>query len=124
MLRKIDRIIIRVPNIDSAVRYYRDVFGLGLIKQEKHAASLRLADGGSELVLHSDPDQPAEAVYYLVDDVRDLYRRRAALKLTFLSPPTQTSRGYRAAVKDPFGHVLMLLDRTGEGATKSAGATG
>jgi catechol 2,3-dioxygenase-like lactoylglutathione lyase family enzyme len=123
VLRRIDRVILRVPNLDSAVRYYRDVLGLTVARQEKRVASLKLADdSGGELVLHTDPDQPAESVYYLVDDVRDLYRRRAALKLTFLSAPAQASRGYRAVVKDPFGHVLMLLDRTGEkSASGSAG---
>jgi catechol 2,3-dioxygenase-like lactoylglutathione lyase family enzyme len=126
VLRRIDRVIIRVPNLDSAVRYYREVLGLTVARQEKRVASLKLSDpNGGELVLHTDPDQPAESVYYLVDDVRDLYRRRSALKLTFVSPPAQASRGYRAVVKDPFGHVLMLLDRTGEksGASSESAAT-
>jgi len=65
-------------------------------------------------VLHADPDLPDEAVYFLVDDVRDLYRRRAELKLAFTSPPAQVARGWRATVKDPFGSVLLLLDRSAE----------
>ena len=71
-----------------------------------------MADGETELVLHVDEDLPDEAVYYLVDDVRDLYKRRDALNLKFSAPPAQVSRGYRATVKDPFGNVLLLLDRT------------
>ncbi len=43
----------------------------------------------------------------------------ASLKLKFTNPPAQVSRGYRAAVKDPYGNVLLLLDRTTE---PSAGA--
>jgi hypothetical protein len=77
-----------------------------------------MADGITELVLRSDPDQPAEEIYYLVDDVRDLYARREQLNLKFVQPPRQATRGYRAAVRDPFGNVLLLLDRT----TASAGA--
>jgi catechol 2,3-dioxygenase-like lactoylglutathione lyase family enzyme len=114
MLRRIDRIILRVPSVSSAVVYYRDTLGLNLLRQEAHVASFRLADGG-ELVLQDDPDQPFEQIYYLVDDVRDLYRRRAELKLNFLQPPRQVTRGYRATVKDPFGTVLLLLDRSAEG---------
>ena len=49
-------------------------------RQDARVASFRLSDDDSELVLHNDPDLPAEATYYLVDDVRDLYRRREALK--------------------------------------------
>jgi catechol 2,3-dioxygenase-like lactoylglutathione lyase family enzyme len=114
MLRKVDRILLRVPGLASAVLYYRDVLGLKLVRQDARVANFRLGDDSTELVLHNDPDLPAEAVYFLVDDVRDLYRRRAELKLTFTSPPNQVSRGYRATVKDPFGTVVLLLDRSTE----------
>jgi catechol 2,3-dioxygenase-like lactoylglutathione lyase family enzyme len=116
MLRKVDRILLRVPGLRSAVLYYRDVLGLKLVRQDARVANFKLGDGSTELVLHDDPDLPAEAVYFLVDDVRDLYRRRAELKLTFTSPPSQVSRGYRATVKDPFGTVVLLLDRSTEAA--------
>src|SRR5919112_6209382 len=112
MLRKVDRILLRVPGLQSAVKHYRDVLGLKLVREESSIASFQLADGDTELVLHTDEDLPDEAVYYLVDDVRDLYARRAELNLKFSGPPTQVSRGYRATVKDPFGNVLLILDRT------------
>ena len=114
MIRKVDRIILRVPGLASAVAYYRDVLGLKLVRQDAKVANFRLADDSTELVLHTDPDLPGEAIYYLVDDVRDLYHRRAELKLTFAGPPSQVSKGYRAKVKDPFGTVLLLLDRSTE----------
>lgn len=117
MLRKVDRVIVRVPGLAGAVAYYRDVLGLKLIRQDVGVANFQLTDGSTELVLHADPDMPAEATYYLVDDVRDLYRRRSQLKLTFSAPPAAVSRGYRAAVKDPFGNVLLLLDRSTEHAS-------
>ena len=117
MLLRVDRILIRVPGLESAVRYYRDVLGMKLIKQDARLATLALADGLTELVLHIDPDLPDQAIYYLVDEVRDLYRRRAELKLQFVTAPQQVTRGHRAVVKDPFGNVLMLIDRTAEGTT-------
>src|SRR6478609_11313485 len=98
MLRRVDRIVLRVPGLPAAVAYYRDVLGVTLVRQDVRVASFQL--GETELLLHTDPDLPAEAVYYLVDDVRDLYKRRAALKLSFVSPPTSVARGYRAIVKD------------------------
>jgi catechol 2,3-dioxygenase-like lactoylglutathione lyase family enzyme len=113
MIRKVDRVILRVPSLEAAVRYYQGTLGLKLIRQDTRIASFRLADE-SELVLHNDPDLPAEATYYLVDDVRDLYRRRDALKLKFASPPSPVSRGYKATVRDPFGTMLLLLDRQTE----------
>ena len=114
MLRKVDRILLRVPSLPAAVAYYRDAIGMKLLRSEGKIASFRLGDGGTELVLHDDPDLPAEATYFLVDDVRDLYNRRAELQLKFASPPAPVSRGFRATVKDPFGNVLLILDRTAE----------
>ncbi len=120
MLRKVDRILLRVPSLPAAVRYYTDVLGMALLRQDQRLASFKLPDQDAELVLHNDPDLPAEATYYLVDDVRDLHRRRADLRLTFVSPPSQASRGWRATVKDPFGNVLLVLDRTAEAAATAA----
>jgi catechol 2,3-dioxygenase-like lactoylglutathione lyase family enzyme len=114
MLQRVDRILIRVPGLESAVRYYRDVLGMKLIRQDTHLASFKLAEGSTELLLHDDPDLPAEATYWLVNDVRELYRRRAELRLSFPSPPSQITHGYRAIAKDPFGTVLLLLDRKTE----------
>jgi catechol 2,3-dioxygenase-like lactoylglutathione lyase family enzyme len=115
MLRKVDRILLRVPALPPAVRFYTQTLGLRLVKQDKRLASLTFIDDpDAELVLHTDPDLPADAVYYRVDDVRDLHRRREELKLTFIAPPTAAARGWRATVKDPFGNVLLILDRMGE----------
>ena len=77
-------------------------------------ASLKFPDSDTELILHVDPDLPAEATYYRVDDVRDFYTRRAELKMTFVSPPSQASRGWRATVKDPFGNVMLIIDRSAD----------
>jgi catechol 2,3-dioxygenase-like lactoylglutathione lyase family enzyme len=122
MLRKIDRLVLRVPSLPSAVKYYHEVMGLRVVRQQQRAAVLRFADDSAEMVLHSDPDAPAEAVYFLVDSVREMYEKRAELKLTFSAPPVRVARGYRATVKDPFGTVMHLLDRSaagdGEGASR------
>jgi hypothetical protein len=87
-----------------------------LLREDTHVATLRLNDGSAELVLHDDPDLPAEGVYFLVEDVRALHARRDELRLSFIHPPTRTARGWRAAVKDPFGTVLHVVDRSAAGA--------
>src|SRR5439155_4848092 len=66
MLRKVDRVLLRVASLPSAVAYYRDVLGLKLVRHEGKVASFSLGEGGTELVLHDDPDLPGEATYYLV----------------------------------------------------------
>jgi hypothetical protein len=109
VIQKVDRILLRVPGLAAAVKYYAETVGLKLLREETTIASFQLGD--AELVLHTDPDLPAEGVYYLVESVRDLYAKRRELKLKFLSPPLRATKGWRATVKDPFGLVLMLLDR-------------
>ena len=59
MLLRIDRVMLRVPNVPAAVKYYCDLLGLKLIKEQKGLAALRFAQGEGEMVLHDDPDLPA-----------------------------------------------------------------
>jgi catechol 2,3-dioxygenase-like lactoylglutathione lyase family enzyme len=120
MITGIDRVLLRVPSLAAAVTYYRETLGLHLVRQEAHIAAFSL--GTSELVLHDSPDLPAQAVYYRVDDLAAMYAGRAALNLKFASPPRPTTRGHTATVKDPFGNVLLLLDRATSTGDASGGA--
>jgi len=90
-----------------------------LLKEDARLASLRFPDDQTELILHCDEDLPDEAVYYLVDDVRSLFERRGELKLEFVQAPTPSARGYRAAIRDPFGNVMLIVDRSASGATST-----
>ncbi len=112
MLKRIDRILRRVSSLPPAVRFYTTVLGMRVIQEDSRIASLAFPDDRAELILHVDPDLPADAVYFLVDDVRALYRRRDELHLHFAAPPSPAARGYRATIHDPFGNVLLVLDRT------------
>jgi catechol 2,3-dioxygenase-like lactoylglutathione lyase family enzyme len=114
MLRSVDRVVYRVEHLGRAVRFYTDVLGLELARSEPTLAILRLPDTQTEIVLHTDQTQPAEAVFYLVDDVRGVFRQREQLGLRFVSPPRPAARGYRAVVRDPSGVVLHLIDRVND----------
>jgi hypothetical protein len=94
------------------VKYYRDVFGLKLVKEDKRVACLRFGEAPTEIILHCDEDLPSEAIYYLVDDVRAIFDRRAELKVQFVQHPNPGARGYRAAIRDPFGNIILIVDRT------------
>lgn len=117
MLRKIDRILVRVPSLPAGVRYYRDILKMKLLHQSANHAAFAL--GESELLLHAQDDLPDEATYILVDDVRQMYEQREKLKLHFQSPPAPASRGWRCTVKDPFGNVLLLIDQSTASASSS-----
>ena len=119
VLLGIDRLVMRVPSLAAAVGFYRDTLGLSVEREDKVFAILKLPDG-KELLLHTSDDLPAEAVFLLVDDVPDLYRRRDELRLRFAGKPTRVSRGYKATAKDPFGGVLLLIDRSLESTSGTA----
>lgn len=111
MIKQFDRLLLRVDSLPAAAKYWRDVHGATLVREDRHSISLALADGG-EIVLHSDPGLPAQQFFILVDDVRAMHDLRQELMLDFRSPPTRGSRGYFATVRDPFGIVLNIADRS------------
>lgn len=112
MLAGVDRVLLRVASLEAAVTYYRDTLGMKLLRHEKRAAAFEL--GNAELVLHDSPDLPTQAVYFRVGDVKEIYAEREKLKLRFAGVPVTVTRGHSATVKDPFGNILLLLDRTKE----------
>ena len=111
-----DRILLRVPSLPGMTTYCRDTLGPKAPSPKKgRAASFLLSEElrQSELVLHTTPDRPGEEIFYLVEDVRAIHRDREKLRLKFVTPPQRATRGYRATVRDPFGNVLQLIDRSG-----------
>lgn len=111
MLQRVDRLLYRVDSVPAAARYWHEALGLHLVHEAPKLAVLRFPEGGVDVVLHSDQDLPASAVYFLVESVREVYERRGELQLSFVSPPIQSSRGFRGVARDPFGNVLLLIDR-------------
>lgn len=111
MIKQFDRLLIRVDSLPAAAKFWRDVHGASVVRQDRHLITLALPEGG-EVILHSDPSLPAQQFFFLVDDVRAMHELRKELLLDFRSPPTRGSRGYFATIRDPFGVVLNIADRT------------
>ncbi len=111
MLRRFDRLLIRVTSLPAAVRYWQDSLGARVVSQDRSLACLQLTDG-AEIVLHTDASLPEQALYLEVDDVQAMHARRDELRLDFRTPPTSGTRGYFATVRDPFGTILRIADRT------------
>ncbi|MGN6506982.1 MAG: VOC family protein [Tepidisphaeraceae bacterium] len=119
VLKCVDRILLRVPNVTAATRFYTQTLGLRLDRERPNAAALRFAEGDTELILHDDRQRLDLEIVLGVSDVQSMFNERDALGITFLTPPVPSGAGHRATIRDPFGNVLAIADR-GDGLAETA----
>jgi catechol 2,3-dioxygenase-like lactoylglutathione lyase family enzyme len=112
VLKRVDRILLRVPNVASATRFYADTLGLKLDRQQGAAAAMKFEEGEAELILHDDAGRSDVEIVFGVDDVRAMYQLRTDMNVQFITAPAVAGQGYRATIRDPFGNVLIIVDRT------------
>jgi lactoylglutathione lyase len=113
MLRKIDCIMIRVEDVETASAYYEKVFGLYPQWSGDGSIGLVFPESDAEIVLHRHPNIPsAVEVHYLVDDVVAAVAHYAAEGCQVAVPPFDITIGKCAVIKDPFGIRLCILDTT------------
>jgi lactoylglutathione lyase len=113
MLLRIDCVMFRVDDIDSAVAFYRDVTGLAPRWRDGKQAGLEFpGNPGIELVLHSDPDIPAFDVNYEVEDVTAALPALVEGGCRVVTGPFPIAIGNCAVITDPFGNSLTLVDMT------------
>ena len=113
MLRKIDCVIIRVEDVETAAAFYARVFGLHRHWSGDGSIGLDFPESDAEIVLHCDPNIPSSVeVYYLVDDVVAAVGRYVAEGCKVEVTPFDITIGKCTAIRDPFGTRLCILDLT------------
>jgi lactoylglutathione lyase len=119
MLRKIDCVMIRVPDLADVVAaadYYVRVFGLRRLwidttEGGPTSIGLGMPETDAEVVLHDDPAVPGPLnVHYLVDDVRASCTEFVRQGCTVRVQPFDIAIGTCAIVVDPFGVDICILD--------------
>ena len=111
MLRKIDCVMIQVDDLESAVQYYTDVFGMRRLWRDEGSVGLGFPETDAEIVLHSNLDLPSRIeVHYLVDDVIAAVQMLARRGCRILVEPFDIPIGKCAVIEDPFGTPLNILD--------------
>jgi catechol 2,3-dioxygenase-like lactoylglutathione lyase family enzyme len=111
---------INVPDLDAAIKWYRDVLGFQLSPQHRHhPVAVDLVHHGTRLLLHRC-DRPARIDYPHVaqtllciqtDDLigkLDELRRRGVEVLH--DTPEPFPAGTFAAIRDPWGNVHELVE--------------
>jgi predicted enzyme related to lactoylglutathione lyase len=105
----VDAIMIKVPDLDRGLEFYRDRLGHELIwrNDEIGQAGLRLPDSRTEIVI-TDRQQyePAWLVDSVVAAADELVSAGGAVTVAPFDIPV----GRVAVVQDPFGNRLVLVD--------------
>jgi lactoylglutathione lyase len=109
VFREIDCYLLHAPDLAAAIAFYRDGLGHGLLLKTDDAAGFELPDARSELVVHRRLAPETDLVVKSVEDAFDTLISAGA---TCIKPPFDIAIGKCAVMKDPFGNVLTILDRS------------
>jgi lactoylglutathione lyase len=113
MLRKIDCVMLKVPELEKAAAYYESVFGLKRLWQDAHSVGMGMPETDAEIVLHDNPNIPKDInVHYLVDDVLQAVDHLATNGCIIRAQPFDIAIGKSAVLEDPFGNIICILDMT------------
>ncbi|HXZ66416.1 MAG TPA: VOC family protein [Streptosporangiaceae bacterium] len=109
LLKAVDAVTVRVPDLDAGLAFYRDRLGhqLRWRNDEVGQAGLALPDSRTELVLTTQLDY---APNWLVASADEAAAAVAAAGGQILVEPFDIPVGRVAVVADPFGNALVLLD--------------
>lgn len=109
LLQKVDAVTVRVPDLDSGLRFYRDALGHELKWRHDRIgqAGLRLPDSDTELVLST---QLEYAPNWLVASADEAARTIEAAGGAIIAGPFEIPVGRVMVAADPFGNTLVLVD--------------
>ncbi len=104
----IDCVRVPVPSVEAGLAFYRDGLGHRLIWRTGGAAGLRLPGSEAELVIYDD--SRGVEVDMLVDSVDAAVGRWRDLGGSVSAGPFDIQIGRCAALRDPWGNELVILD--------------
>ena len=107
LLRHVDSVEVRVPNLDAGLAFYRDLLGQQLVWRAETSAGLTMPGTDTELVIQTE--RPAECAF-LVESADEAAARFAEAGGRVVTSPHDIRIGRCAVVQDPWGNRLVLLD--------------
>ena len=109
-MRKIDCVMIRVPDLDIGARFYEQACGLRRVWSDASSVGLAMSDTDAEIVVHTMDLPPGCGVHYLVDDVSAAVAALIGGGSRLIEQPFEIPIGRCAVLADPFGDALCVLD--------------
>ena len=107
LLRSVDSVEVRVPNLDAGLAFYRDLLGQELRWRAETSAGLAMPGTDTELVIQTE--RPAECAF-LVESADEAAARFVEAGGRVVTSPHDIRIGRCAVVQDPWGNRLVLLD--------------
>lgn len=109
LLRKVDAVTVRVPDLESGLAFYRDQLGHRLLwrNDEIGQAGLKVPDADTEIVLATGLDY---APSWLVEAADGAARAFVEAGGRVITEPFDIPVGRCTVVADAFGNKLVLLD--------------
>jgi catechol 2,3-dioxygenase-like lactoylglutathione lyase family enzyme len=108
LFRKIDCVMLYVPDLEEAIAFYQDRLGHRLAWRIPDAAGLKMPDTDAEIVLQTG--QRGMEVDFLVPSADEAAREFEMAGGMIVVPPFDIQIGRCVVVKDPWDHTLVLLD--------------
>ena len=118
-LLKIDCIMHRVTDLDTATKFYTEVMGLrvGWTDEEHGMVGLLLPENNSELVIHTDPTLQNPSYSFSVKNVEEFCRTYKEKGYKIVVDPFDVRCGKYAVLEDPDGNTMEIVDLTKFGGT-------
>jgi len=109
MLRKVDAVMVRVPDLDRGLAFYRDGLGHGLLWRNDYIgqAGLAVPESDTEIVLTTELDYAPTWLVASADEAAQAFVEAGGLVIT---EAFEIPVGRCAVVADAFGNELVLLD--------------
>ena len=107
LLVAVDAVVVKVPDLNTGLAFYRDSLGHEVTWQTDTMAGLRLAGSETELVLSLDVGPETDL---LVRSVPEAVRVFVDAGASIVAEPREIPVGRVAVVRDPFGTELTLVD--------------
>jgi catechol 2,3-dioxygenase-like lactoylglutathione lyase family enzyme len=109
LFRKLDNLLLRVPDLDAAVAFYGDRLGHRVLWRSDEAVGFALPDTDAELVVHLNIGPETDVLVENVDEAFALFLSAGG---EAIEPPFDIAIGRCARARDPFGNELTLLDQS------------
>ncbi len=119
LFTKVDCLMLKVDDLDAALRFYSEALGHPLLWRRPEMAGLAMPGTDAELVLHTTLGPEVDLLVTSVEKALERFNEAGGETIT---GPFDILIGRCAVVRDPFGNVLVMLDQTkGRFVTNTAG---